>query len=173
MPKLSPSQRRTIRRKSRPPEVDPATADGELNIVPFLDVVVNLIMFLLMTITAVLSVAEVHAQLPTYGPGEPEWKATVVLTETGILVSDGQGTVAPGCTEYGDGPTVANVGGEPDWLALRACAERLKALHPDSESITLAADPLIPLAEVIRAMDAVRGANDSLFGDVKIAAGVR
>ncbi len=171
--KLTPSQRRYIRRKSRAPESDPAAESDELNIVPFLDVVVNLIMFLLLTMTAVLTVAEVRAQLPSYGPGEPQWSATVVLTEGGVVVSDGQGTVAPGCDDYGSGPTIANVGGEPDWLALRACAEKLHAAHPDSERVTIAADPMIPLAQVIRAMDAVRGANDSLFSDVKLAAGVR
>lgn len=163
MAQLSPSQRRYIRRKSRRPDADPATQSDELNIVPFLDVVVNLIMFLLISMTAVLTVAEVHAQLPSYGPGTPGWSATVVITESGVVISDGRETIA----------TVDNVGGEPDWLELRAHAERLKALHPDDDDVTIAADPMIPLAQVIRAMDAMRGPNDALFGDVRLAAGIR
>ena len=134
MAQLSASQRRYIRRKSRRPDHDPASESDELNIVPFLDVVVNLIMFLLMTMTAILSVAEVQAQLPTYGPGTPGWSPTVVITETGVVVSDGSGTLE----------TIENVGGEPDWLALRACAERLKAEHPDDDDVTVAADPHDP-----------------------------
>ena len=173
MAQLTASQRRYIRRKTRRPDSDPASESDELNIVPFLDVVVNLIMFLLISMTVVLSVAEVRAQLPSYGPGTPGWSASVVITEGGVTVSDGQGTLAPGCRAYGAGPTVANVGGEPDWLALRACAEHLKTLHPDDDDVTIAADPMIPLAQVIRAMDALRGPHDALFGDVKLAAGIR
>lgn len=163
MAKLSPSQRRYIRRKSRRPDSDPATESDELNIVPFLDVVVNLIMFLLISMTAVLTVAEVHAQLPSYGPGTPGWSASVVITDSGVIVSDGSRTLE----------TIQLVGGEPDWLALRAVAERLKAEHPDDDDVTISADPMIPLSQLIRAMDAMRGPHDSLFGDVKLAAGVR
>lgn len=173
MAKLSPAQRRLIRRKTRPPESD-GTESDELNIIPFLDVVVNLIMFLLLTMTSILAAREVQAQLPSYGPpGTPEWSATIILTDDGATVSDGAGTVAPGCEDYGPGPTVARVGEETDWLALRACAERLKALHADSERVTIGADPNIPISHVIRAMDAVRGGQSELFPDVRLAAGVR
>ena len=45
-------------------EAGAESADGELNIVPFLDVVVNLIMFLLMTVTATLALAQVPSEVP-------------------------------------------------------------------------------------------------------------
>ena len=48
---LSPRQKAYIRKKSKVHDLDPSEASGELNIVPFLDIVVNIIMFLL-TLTA-------------------------------------------------------------------------------------------------------------------------
>ena len=49
MPNLSPQQRAYIRRRTRVHEPDPSELSSELNIIPFLDIVVNLIMFLLAT----------------------------------------------------------------------------------------------------------------------------
>ncbi|MEM9071638.1 MAG: biopolymer transporter ExbD [Myxococcota bacterium] len=179
MPKLSPQQRRLIRRKTRVPDHDPASESDELNIVPFLDVVVNLIMFLLMTMTVVLSTHEVAAQLPSLRPNGPpgpvEWRATVVLLDSGeVAVVDNAGTLQPGCREHGAAATVPRVGGEPDWLALRTCAEVLHGAHPDVTKVRVTADPSVPLASVIRAMDAMRGSEaQPLFPDVQLAAGIR
>jgi biopolymer transport protein ExbD len=69
MPKFTPTQRSYIRKKSAPHEVDPSEAQGELNIVPFLDIVVNLILFLLATSAQVLLVAELDAHLPSLSRG--------------------------------------------------------------------------------------------------------
>ncbi|MBO6939346.1 MAG: biopolymer transporter ExbD [Deltaproteobacteria bacterium] len=175
MPHFTAAQRRRIRRATRIEE--PPPGDDELNIVPFLDVVVNLIMFLLLTMTASLAAREVHAQLPTTDPsparGEPVFRPTIVLTEGGVFVSSAAGHHGPGCEAGGEGPAVRIVGGEPDWLALRACAERMKAAHPDAHSATLTADPGIEVQWLIAAMDAVRGPGDSLFDDIALAAGIR
>lgn len=174
MPHFTPAQRRRIRRASQPEE--PSPGDDELNIIPFLDVVVNLIMFLLLTMTAALAAHEVHAQLPTTNPAPraapAPFRPTVVLTEGGVFVGSAAGHYGAGCA-LGEGPAVPIVGGEPDWLALRACAARLKEAHPDATGLTLAADPTIELRWVIAAMDALRGPNDALFPDVTLAAGVR
>ncbi len=175
MPHFTAAQRRRIRRATRVEE--PRPGDDELNIVPFLDVVVNLIMFLLLTMTASLAAREVHAQLPTTdprpSPRQPVFRPTVVLTDGGVFVSSAAGQHGPGCETGGDGPAVPLVGGEPDWLALRACAERMKAAHPDARAATVTADPGIEVQWVIGAMDALRGPNDSLFDDIALAAGVR
>src|SRR3954452_24938009 len=48
---LSASQRSKIRRLSQPKELSPDEEGGELNIVPFLDIVTNVLMFVLATIT--------------------------------------------------------------------------------------------------------------------------
>ncbi len=174
--RLSHSQRRRVRRAVRAPELDPSESGEELNIIPFLDVVVNLVMFMLLTMTTALSAHQVSAQLPGHGPtGSQAWRANVVLTSDGVLVADGSGTYAAGCHEHGGvEPTVGLVAGESDWLALRTCAETLHRTHPETASVTVSADPDVPLSSVISAMDALRGGpNAPLFPDVLIAAGIR
>ena len=72
MPKLTSTQRAYIRRRTRYHDPDPSELAGELNIIPFLDVVVNLIMFLLATSEAVLAIVQIEAQLPQLGGGGGE-----------------------------------------------------------------------------------------------------
>ncbi len=57
---------------------------------PFLDVVVNLLMFLLLTSASVIGVVQVHAQLPAYGPPRPApapLRLSVTITSEGLVVS--------------------------------------------------------------------------------------
>ena len=54
--KLSAAQRSKIRRLSAPKELAPDEEGGELNIVPFLDIVTNVLMFVLATVRAVSAV---------------------------------------------------------------------------------------------------------------------
>ena len=48
--KLSAAQRSKIRRLSQPKELAPDEEGGELNIVPFLDIITNVMMFVLATV---------------------------------------------------------------------------------------------------------------------------
>jgi len=66
MPHLTPAQRQYIRKRTKVEDLDPSEMAGELNIIPFLDIVVNLIMFLLMTTTVVLAVVQIDTELPEY-----------------------------------------------------------------------------------------------------------
>ena len=52
--KLSAAQRAKIRRLSAPKELAPDEEGGELNIVPFLDIIMNVLMFVLATVTTVV-----------------------------------------------------------------------------------------------------------------------
>ena len=58
MARLSPSQRARVRRATHVREPDPSEQTGELNIVPLLDIVVNLMLFLLATTAAVMTLAQ-------------------------------------------------------------------------------------------------------------------
>ena len=49
--KLSAAQRSKIRRLSQPKELSPDEEGGELNIVPFLDIIMNVLMFVLATVS--------------------------------------------------------------------------------------------------------------------------
>src|ERR1700712_2731830 len=95
MPNLSPQQRAYIRRRTRVHEPDPSELSTELNIIPFLDIVVNLIMFLLATSEAVLAIVQIEAQLPQLSSSGKSSGAkedsglnlNVTLTEAGIIVT--------------------------------------------------------------------------------------
>jgi len=185
MANLSPTQRAYIRRRSKVHEPDPSEVAGELNIVPFLDIVVNLIMFLLATSEAVLAIAQIEAQLPQLGRGksggpaaEPGLNLNVTLTDNGIIVTGSGGKLAPGCQDVASGrvTTVPKKGADYDWAALTECVTRIKSVQQfaDEHEVIIGADPMIQYVHVVAAMDALRGEEKAeLFPDVLLSAGVR
>src|ERR1700754_1626429 len=123
MPKFSPRQRAYIRKRTKDISVDPSEMVGELNIVPFLDIVVNLIMFLLATTEAVLLISQIESDLPKIAQGRSKGadvatplNLNVTVTETGVIVSGSGGKLAPGCTgiEQGRALTVPKKGKDYD-----------------------------------------------------------
>lgn len=173
---IRPKIRRAARLAAR--QGGDEAAQGELNITPFLDVVVNLVLFLLATTAAVLSTTELEVRLPSYGRGDPAGlRLSVTLTDRGAVVSTREGVLGPGCTAPGPRGSVAvapAADGGLDAAALAACAATLHARSPADRSVILAADPLVPYAEVVAAMDALRGpAEAPAFRDVLLSAGVR
>jgi len=180
--KLTATQRVYIRKRTIVHDLDPSEAGGELNIVPYLDVVVNIIMFLLATTEAVLMVAQLDAHLPTLGrragsamdnPGS-SLNLSVTVTSNGIIVSGSGGKLAPGCTEMQSGRviTVPMRNGQQDWGELTTCARRVKLQFEDENQVILSADPEVEFGDIIAAMDALRGDND-LFPNILLSAGVR
>jgi biopolymer transport protein TolR len=186
MPKLTSTQRAYIRRRSKYHEPDPSELSSELNIIPFLDIVVNLIMFLLATSEAVLAIIQIEAQLPQLSGGgksqnnkEPGLNLNVTLTAAGIIVTGSGGKLAPGCQDTASGRviTVANkADGKYDWVGLTECVAKIKAVpqFSDEHEVIIGADPMIQYEHVVAAMDAVRGdAKKELFPQVLLSAGVR
>jgi biopolymer transport protein ExbD len=182
--KLTGPQRSYIRKKSTPHELDPSEAAGELNIVPFLDIVMNIIMFLLATTQTVLLLAEIEAQLPQLGRGrgaQTEGSAlnlSVTVTQEGIVVAGSGGKLAPGCegTMTGRVITVPKTSAGYDWAALTRCVARVKAQpqFADETQVIVGADPTIEYEHMIRAMDALRSQGTTeLFPNVMLSAGVR
>ena len=183
MPNLSPTQRAYIRRRTRVHDPDPSETAGELNIVPFLDIVVNLIMFLLATSEAVLAIVQIEAQLPQLSKGrssgttqDPGLNLNVTLTDGGIIVTGSGGKLAPGCQEVASGRvmTIPKKGPDYDWPALKDCATKIKARFNDEKDVIVGADPMIHYEYIVAAMDALRGdAKQELFPKVLLSAGVR
>lgn len=183
MPNLSPQQRALIRRRTRVHNPDPSEIAGELNIIPFLDIVVNLIMFLLATSEAVLAIVQIEAQLPQLSSGgrpasqqEPSLNLNVTLTDGGIIVTGSGGKLAPGCQDVSSGRvmTVPKKGNEYDWAALTDCATKIKARFSDETEVIVGADPMIHYEYVVAAMDALRSNEQQLlFPKVLLSAGVR
>lgn len=184
MAELTPRQRQYVRKRTKVVELDPSEMQGELNIIPFLDITINLIMFLLIMVTTIAFFAQVEARLPEYGaggvgrraPDEPKLNLNLTLVERGVVVTGSGGKLAPGCanTSSGDVVTVPNTGGEYDWPKLTECAARVKQEFPDETQVTVSADPVIHFENVLEAMDAVRNQGDEeLFPDVLLSAGIR
>ena len=185
MAKMTPAQRSFVRKRTRYEEPDPSEVAGELNIIPFLDIVVNLIIFLLATTAAVLTIAEIDAQLPTGsrmgGRGATANQAlnlSVTIAARGVIVAGSNGKLAPGCesTVGGRVLTVPKKGEDYNWLALTECVQKIKKTFPDETQVIIQADPVIEYEHVIAAMDALRGTKkgeEDLFPELMLSAGVR
>lgn len=173
--KLSAQQRSKIRRLSAPREHSPDEAGGELNIVPFLDIVTNVLMFVLATITVTFT-ATIDTFPPRAGSGArapttPTLGLTVIIVSEGFSLKARGGNVAPGCSDTGPGIAIPKKDGEYDFDGLKKCAAKLKSASPDFKDemgVTISANPPIPYQVVISSMDAVRkdDAGEQLFPDV-------
>lgn len=173
--KLSAAQRSKIRRLSEPKEHSPDEAGGELNIVPFLDIITNVLMFVLATISVTFT-ATIDTFPPRAGGGAsatqtPTLGLTVLVVPDGFSLKAKGGNVAPGCNDTGPGIAIPMKGGAYDYEALKACAAKLKGASPefkDEMGVTISANPPIPYQVVISAMDAVRKneAGEDMFPDV-------
>jgi biopolymer transport protein TolR len=174
--KLSAQQRSKIRHLSTPKELAPDDEGGELNIVPFLDIIMNVLMFVLATVSVTFTATvEASPRRAVPGVSSPTRPATLGLTV--IVVADGfslkarGGNVAPGCNDTGPGLAVGKVAGDYDYKALRVCAKKLKGLSPDfanDSQVIVSANPGIPYQTIISTMDAVRREDEGadLFPDV-------
>jgi biopolymer transport protein TolR len=184
MPKLTPAQRQYVRKKTKVHDLDPSEMASELNIIPFLDIVMNLIMFLLVTTATAIALSQINSQLPEYRRGvggrsstpEATLNLNVTIVEEGIIVTGSGAKLAPGCDTIGSGRvvTVPKNGREYDWAGLTACAVKIKEQFPEETQVTVTADPLIQYVHLIAALDALREDDtDELFPEVLIAAGIR
>jgi len=174
--KLSAAQRSKIRRIATPKELAPDEEGGELNIVPFLDIVTNVLMFVLATVSVTVT-----ATIDTFppraggaqkaGPVVPTLGLTVIVVPDGFSIKARGGNIAPGCNDPGPGLAVPKKGNDYDYAQLNACATKLKGLSDqfkDETQVTISANPQIPYQAVIGAMDALRknDKGDDLFPEV-------
>jgi len=173
--KLSAQQRSKIRRLSQPRELSPDEEGGELNIVPFLDIVTNVLMFVLATVSVTFT-ATIDTFPPRAGgagrpPTTPTLSLTVLIVPDGFSLKARGGNVAPGCNDTGPGVAIPRKTDDYDYDALKACVTKLKGASSDFKDeigVTISANPPIPYQVVISTMDAVRKneAGDDLFPEV-------
>ena len=173
--KLSAAQRSKIRRLSAPKEHAPDEAGGELNIVPFLDIITNVLMFVLATIsvtfTATIDTFPPRAGAGARAPTTPTLGLTILVVPDGFSMKARGGNVAPGCSDTGPGIAIPKKDAEYDFAALKACAAKLKGAAPEFKEemgVTVSANPPIPYQVVISTMDAVRNDDQGqpMFPDV-------
>ena len=181
--RLSAAQRSKIRRLTNPKDIGPDEEEGgELNIVPFLDIVMNVLMFVLATITVSFT-ATMETSPPKAGgagraPTTPTLGLAVLVVGDGFSVKARGGNIAPGCTNEGGvgaGLAVPKKNGEYDYAALKTCATNLKNAAPEFKEetqVTVSANPNIPFQVIAATMDALRnypqpdGKDAELFPEV-------
>jgi len=184
--KLSAAQRSKIRRIATPREIAPDEEGGELNIVPFLDIITNVLMFVLATVTVTFT-ATIDTFPPKAGgsnvrpPTTPVLGLTILIVNEGFSVKARGGNVSPGCNDTGPGiaipakGTVTDESGKSyvdyDYAALTVCANKLKNLSPDFKdetTVTISGNPNTPYQAIVATMDAVRKTTDEQGQDIEL-----
>jgi biopolymer transport protein ExbD len=148
----------------------------ELNIVPYLDILVNLIMFLLVTQATLVSLGIIDVSAPSYataGPGpsnsssdEKTLRLTIGIASQGFYIA-AKGGVLPG-QENGptemtaEGVTKApptvpkRADGSYDFPLLTLKLRSIKDAFPKTEAVFVAADDNIPYDVLVKTLDASR-----------------
>ena len=177
MSELTTAQRSKIRRLSQPRELSPDEEGGELNIVPFLDIIMNILIFVLATV-AVTFTATIDTTPPaSKGSGVRSEVPSEALNLTVLIVNDGyslkasNGNIAPGCQGPGPGVAIPLKNGKYDPDSLTVCAARLKASSPDfaeENQVYITANPGTDYQSIVDVIDALRltPQGDALFDNV-------
>lgn len=129
----------------------------ELNITTFLNLMVALIPFLL--ISAVFSrVTILELSVPTSAGGlasnTPNFAIEVIVRKAGLEIANGSSVEA----------AIPKKEGQYDMEMLSKMLIRLKAQYPEKEDATVLMEPDIEYDYLIRIMDAVRGTEQQLEG---------
>src|SRR5262249_34228960 len=109
------------KRKIRPKEDEDT---GELNIVPYLDILMNLIIFMLLSMTGLATFGILNVNAPNYGPSaaanpdqpqKPPLLLTVAISKRGYYIAATGGVLgaqeaAPGAPMGEGAPTIPKLG---------------------------------------------------------------
>jgi biopolymer transport protein TolR len=175
---MTRSQVRAAMRRMRDHNEELEEEAGELNLVPYMDIVTNIIIFLLASVVNQVALGNINVSSPTISSGgggavdtppeRPPLNLTITVGATGYIIGASGGVLPP----IPRLPT-----GHYDYKALTAKLKEIKET-PDAAGETKAtfnADANIPYDIVIPTLDAMRTAEDGkiLFPDVNFAAGIQ
>ncbi len=166
---LSPAQRSKIRRLAAHKDPDPGEEAGELNIIPYLDIIVNVLVFVLASV-AVTFLTQLDTQPPSIGgKGVKEniksdaLNLAIVIVDDGVSFKTSFGQIAPGCNGLGKGITIPNVGNnkfEYDVAEVKRCAREMKAAgggkFEEETQVTVTASRNIEYRYLVAILDALR-----------------
>jgi len=141
---------------------------GELNIVPYLDIVVNLVMFMLLSMTGLISLGVLNVSTPKIGGAaattageqqeQPKLLLTVAIAKQGFYVA-GAGGVLGADAATPDAvrpPTIPLKDGKHDYVALTEQLRTIKEKFPNETAVILSADMDVVYEILIQTMDACR-----------------
>ncbi len=171
-PRFTAAQHAIIAKRARAKEHGPDDGGGELNIIPFLDIIMNVLMFLLATIATVFTAtipvpAPSSSNRPGPTPQQERLNITVKISPSGYIVGAGGGFLMPGCTTVGAATvTVPNRssgdqdGHMQDFAALTQCMQSIRRQWAtevaNDHSINVSPNGDIPYGVLVKTIDAVR-----------------
>jgi biopolymer transport protein ExbD len=137
---------------------------GELNIVPYLDILMNLIIFMLLSMAGLATFGMVNVsaeEKSAPGVQPPAFTLTVAVAKTGFHVATAQGEVA----------IARKADGGFDFEALTTQLQELKARFPQERKVIISAESDIDYATLVATLDATRetAARERLFPEVTLA----
>jgi biopolymer transport protein ExbD len=146
---------------------------GELNLVPYMDIVTNIIIFLLASVVNSVALGNVNVSLPTISgagsgsaeePQKPPLNLTVTAGASGFIIAASGGVI----------PAIPKKNGQYDYAELTKKLMEIKKEFPDETKATFNADAGTEYRVVVETLDAMReDTNHSLmFPDVVFAAGI-
>lgn len=172
------------KRKLKPKEEEEM---GELNIIPYLDILMNLIIFMLLSMTGLATFGVLNISAPAFGGGgggdsneKPPLLLTVAISKKGFFLA-ATGGVLPGQEAPVEGappaagegaPTIPNkADGTYDYPALTTRMKEIKSAFPTESKLILAAEADTQYEIIVATMDATRETEDRklLFPDVTLA----
>jgi biopolymer transport protein TolR len=175
---MTRSQVRAATRRMRDHVEEIEEEAGELNLVPYMDIVTNIIIFLLASVVNQVALGNINVSSPTISAGgassdnepppeKPPLPLTISVGATGFTVA-ASGGVLPIVPKL---PT-----GQYNYKALTDKLREIKSnpSNADETKANFSADANIAYDVVIATLDAMRQAEDGkiLFPDVNFAAGI-
>jgi len=147
--------------------------EGELNLVPYLDMMVTLVMFLLFSFQAMIEMGMIPQNAPSYGADagtqqqqpdqEKKLMITLIIGDTGYTLQSDDPDVLPKLD-------IPKKDGQYDLATLRSTLVNWKGTYTLGDSMVLTAFNTIEYQTVVDAMDAIRkDQGKDLFPNVVLA----
>ncbi|HEY0714997.1 MAG TPA: biopolymer transporter ExbD [Polyangia bacterium] len=150
--------------------------NGELNLVPYLDIVTNIIIFLLASVAVNVEFGNVNVTLPTISRGGGAAAEEIEKNPLNLSVLAGTSGFTIGASGGILPPIPKLPSGDYDYKALTAKLRELKDVPGNQQETkaTFNADANIPYEVVVHTLDAMRedGNGKLLFPDVAFSAGI-
>lgn len=151
----------------------------ELNLIPYLDVMVNLVLFMLMNITSFLAFTVLNASIPQLS-ADPEQARQELAQKASMLlmlrVKEDGFTLDPNIQGGKSLPRieVPKISKQFDFVSLRDQSKKLKAQFPEETRVLIMAEPKVKYDDIVKTMDAVRDretdGDQKLFPDITLSA---
>lgn len=139
----------------------PANTEQPLNVTPLIDILSNIVFFLMLSISFV-HLRQLSASVPQASDSndldtETALTVTVMMGDYGFraMARDPSKKPKEGGEEKQD---IKKAGGTWDFKSLQIWLRGVKLRAPKSDSVIMTPEPDVPLTDVVRAMDAVREA---------------